>query len=308
MESMRKIVVLRPGALGDAVVTLPVLDALASAHPAAKLTVVGSPVFRLAVECGCADEWVSFDDGRLVSLFAEGGSCEVVGEADLCVAYGGCGGAALLSSLERSGVRRVVLWPAQPSPGIHITDHLLAAVEDAGTRATMRTPRLAPQPAWLAAARKFLEGKGIRAGFAAVHPGSGGRHKQWPADRFAEVASRLGRPVVWLVGPAEAGDETLRSPGERAGVVGECLPLPVLAGVLASCDVYVGNDSGVSHLAAAVGAPTVAVFGPTDPGGWAPRGERVVVVGGPERGGLEAVGVDEVVDAVRRTVSLSPAP
>ena len=64
-----------------------------------------------------------------------------------------------------------------------------------------------------------------------------------------------------------------------------------LAKWLASARLYIGNDSGITHLAAAVGTPVVAIFGPTDPAVWAPRGERVAVVSG---GSLDAIEVDEV--------------
>ena len=305
---MRKIVVLRPGALGDAVVALPVLEALAAAHPRARRVVVGSRAFRLAVACGLAHSWVGFDDVRLTPLFSTRGRCEVVADADLCVAYGRGSDGALAAGLARSGARRVVAWPARPPPGVHVTDHLLGALEAAGCPAAGRVPRLAPQGGWLAAGGAFLSGVRVGGRFAAVHPGSGGRRKQWAAERFVEAAGRLGRPGVWLLGPAEREDAALRGAGGQMAAVGECLPLRVLAGVLARCDVYVGNDSGVSHLAAAVGAATVAVFGPTDPASWAPRGQRVAVVGGPGRGGLEAVGVAEVLEAVGRLVPVTPAP
>jgi len=300
-------VVLRPGALGDAVVTLPVLESLRGAEPAARVLAVGSPAFRLAAECGQADEWAAFDDARLLGLFAEQGACELVADAELCIVYGR-GDPLLRANLERSGVARVVAWPAQPAGGRHVVDHLLGAVEEAGWRAGTRVPRLVAQATWLEAATAWLAARGVRAEFAVVHPGSGGRAKRWAAEGFARVASRLPEPVVWVLGPAEAEDRALRTLGERVGVVADGLPLAALAGLLASCRVYVGNDSGVSHLAAAVGAPTVAVFGPTDPAVWAPRGERVVVVGGPERGGLDAVAAEEVLAAVGRARALSPSP
>jgi ADP-heptose:LPS heptosyltransferase len=66
---------------------------------------------------------------------------------------------------------------------------------------------------------------------------------------------------------------------------------------LASARIYVGNDSGITHLAAAVGTPVVAVFGETDPAVWAPRGERVRVV---SCGSLEEISVDEVLEAARQ--------
>ena len=86
------------------------------------------------------------------------------------------------------------------------------------------------------------------------------------------------------------------------------LALEELAGVLASASLYLGNDSGVTHLAAAVGAPTIAVFGPTDPVIWAPVGPRVITWGGAtvEQGIFGETprwpGVEEVVSAARRLV------
>ena len=307
---MGKLVVLRPGALGDAVVTLPVLAALGTARPGAQRTVIGHPLFRLAAEAGLVEEWVGFDDARLLPLFGGGQACPLVADADLCIAYGGSEDGGLASGLAQSGVRRVVLWPARPPTGVHVVDHLLAALEPAGIEAVTRTPRLAPQAPWLASADALLAGRGMGDGFVAVHPGSGGRAKRWPPERFAEVVRRLARPVVWLLGPAEgeADAERLRAIGERVGSVVVSPDLTTLAGILARCRLYMGNDSGVSHLAAAIGAPTVAVFGATDPRCWAPRGERVAVVGSPERGGLDGVTPDGVLAAARGVTEVRPAP
>jgi ADP-heptose:LPS heptosyltransferase len=110
----------------------------------------------------------------------------------------------------------------------------------------------------------------------ALHPGSGSRKKNWPFDRFLAIADHLRShriPVLWIRGPAEelfdypSGDFTATN-----------LPLPVLAALLSQCRACVGNDSGVTHLAAAVGCPTVAIFGPSDPVVWGPRGRNVIIV------------------------------
>lgn len=306
MASLRKIVVIRPGALGDAVVTLPVLEALGAAWPDAERLVIGHPVFGLAVEGGMASAWVAFDDGRLVSLFGSGGACDVVAGADLCLVYGSGEEGALEAGLRRSGVRQVIPWPVAPG-ATHIIDHLLQALAPLEIAAPARQARLLPSGPWRDEARRVLSERGIKPGYVVIHPGSGGRRKQWPAERFAEVARRLGGPVAWLLGPAEAEQPELREAGRDVGAVLEGLSLRGLAGLVAGCRVCVGNDSGVSHLAAAVGAPTVAVFGPTDPAVWAPRGERVAVLGGPARGGLLATTVGEVVEAAARLAS-PPTP
>jgi hypothetical protein len=107
-----------------------------------------------------------------------------------------------------------------------------------------------------------------------IHPGSGGRIKNWPLANFVEVAEALhaqGRRVVWSLGPAEEGWD----------LPGKGLPTESLvdrAARLASAKLYIGNDSGITHLAAAVGCPTIAIFGPTNPAVWAPLGDNVSVL------------------------------
>jgi ADP-heptose:LPS heptosyltransferase len=163
----------------------------------------------------------------------------------------------------------------------------------------------------------------------AVHPGSGSRAKNWAADRFAALVQRLHRSCgarsLVVAGPADkhAVGEMQRA---LAGV--ECipaydLPLPLLAALLARCQAYVGNDSGPTHLAAALGVPTVAIFGPTDPDLWAPREPSVQVVRGSapcapcsrqqrqacdSSACLQAVPVRAVVDRLQRLCPLVRPP
>lgn len=103
--------------------------------------------------------------------------------------------------------------------------------------------------------------------FAVIHPFASSPAKRWPLDQFRETAARLPWPVRWLAGPEEALEGAVRIED-----------LYELACWLARARVYIGNDSGIAHLAAAVGVPVVAVFLCTDPGVWAPRGGQVRVV------------------------------
>lgn len=134
----------------------------------------------------------------------------------------------------------------------------------------------------LAVPRIEIEAGG-RGDFAVIQPFSGSVRKNWPLERFRELAARLGMPVRWCAGPEEVLDGAERFDD-----------LYDLACWLASARLYIGNDSGITHLAAAVGTPVVAIFGPTDPQVWAPRGKRVAVVSGK----LEEITVADLLGAI----------
>jgi heptosyltransferase-3 len=134
-----------------------------------------------------------------------------------------------------------------------------------------------------------------------IHPGSGGNPKCWPRERYFALAERLsaaGQAVLVLCGPAESPELRVRIEGfmqERPGMAMVFdADLAVVAGLAAECGLYVGNDSGITHLAAAAGAPVIALFGPTDPALWAPRGANVRVIAA---GALDAMSVDAVFEA-----------
>ncbi|MBW2109103.1 MAG: glycosyltransferase family 9 protein [Deltaproteobacteria bacterium] len=118
-----------------------------------------------------------------------------------------------------------------------------------------------------------------------IHPGAGSRRKRWALDRFVELAGVLGNAdvrIVFLIGPADG--DLLSALKERvAGMPMDVRVTDVLDEVvdlMASARGFVGNDSGLAHLAAFLGIPTVAVFGPSDPRRWSPMGEAVRIVTG----------------------------
>jgi len=119
--------------------------------------------------------------------------------------------------------------------------------------------------------------------FAVLQPFSGSPRKNWSLGRFRELAGRMTLPVQWCAGPEEQLEDAVR-----------IADLYEMACWLATARVYIGNDSGITHLAAASGVPVVAIFGPTDPAVWAPRGERVRVVSGK----LEEIAVEQVLAVV----------
>lgn len=124
----------------------------------------------------------------------------------------------------------------------------------------------------------------VDGGFAVIHPFSGSARKCWPLERYQELAHRLDIPVRWCAGPEDPVPDAVR-----------IADLYELACWLATARVYIGNDSGITHLAAAVGTPVVALFGPTDPRIWAPRGPKVRIIAKPV---LTDITIDEVLDSL----------
>ncbi len=138
-----------------------------------------------------------------------------------------------------------------------------------------------------------------------IQPGSGGARKRWAPEGYERVAqwwiNTKGQPVCILLGPAEAEEE---AHWKRFGRVESSLDLAQVASILSRATLYIGNDSGVSHLAGAVGARGLAIFGPTRPEQWRPLGRAITVVRNhtyrkenPDREGisLEEVPVEQVI-------------
>jgi ADP-heptose:LPS heptosyltransferase len=155
------------------------------------------------------------------------------------------------------------------------------------------------------AAQSLLQEAGFRPGarLIAVHPGSGGRLKCWPLDRYFELIERLQAEgdafVVLFTGEAEEGglrDEVRRFASSRKNVLHVAgLGLMSAAALLSHCGLYIGNDSGFSHLAGALGCSAIVLFGPTNPLVWKPLGPAVEVVSPSAPGPMTQITVEEVI-------------
>lgn len=233
--------VIRPGAIGDAIVSLPAVEYLAPAeiwcpeqniplyeHIAPAHSLYGMGLDQLRLSPAAIERLARF--GRIVSWY----------------------GAARDDFRDQVRTLPFEFHRALPpeGSGLHAVDFYLDQVG-------------AP-----AGARPQLPFRSPSAGFAVIHPFSGSPKKNWPLDRFRAAAALLARrmPVHWCAGPEEELPGAVRFPDLRR-----------LARWLSAAAVYLGNDSGITHLAAACGVPVIALFGPTDPRVWAPRG-RVCVL------------------------------
>ncbi len=185
---------------------------------------------------------------------------------------------------KESGAREVLAFPFLPPRGSRrpVSAYLLESLRAIGIRGGDAVPRVTLPADLDAAARREL---GDARPILAVHPGSGSPRKNWPAVRFAEVASRFveetGGAVLLLSGYADERprEEFLLAFGKRDSLL-EARGRPILeaASLLSCAQAYLGNDSGVTHLAASLGVPVIALFGSASPAMFRPLGERVRVL------------------------------
>ncbi len=311
MRLLRRGLILHPGALGDVLLALPALAHLAQLAPGIRRTVAVTPrVAGLLEGSAYAEATVEFDRLTLHRLFMtepEPGLLETLSAHDLIVSWFGAGDPVYRAHLEGLG-RVALVAPATPPPGSprHASRHLLDTLAPLGPPpATLPLVRLAAGDAergWVAA---WLAARALERDAAVVlHPGAGSPAKIWPGyPRLARRLEAAGFPVVAVTGPADA--EAAARFAVEAGLaevrIARDLSLRQLVALFATTRVFVGNDSGLSHLAAAVGCPTLALFGPTDPVGWAPVGARVRVLAGAGAGApnpWEGIGVDRVAAAL----------
>ncbi|MCX6559022.1 MAG: hypothetical protein NTZ26_00780 [Candidatus Aminicenantes bacterium] len=299
----------RPGGLGDLLAACPSIRLVRGAFPArsAMLAASGAPG-RLAVRAGLADELLSVDDPNLAGLFsAVGGPALPAGRS------GGVPDSLWAFFLKEpppefrmAAARlfgpeaRIIVY--EPSSGLPIGRFFFERAAatfggvggDAAFDSLARLADLGPPPFPLPAAP-----------FAVIHPGSGSARKNWPLERFLAAAAHLGGRGVGgflVTGPAEAegsaGQASPRLPTDW--LVLREPPLHELAGLLARCGVYLGNDSGVTHLAATAGAPVLALFRDENLPAWQPAG-RTTVLHAPEPSGISWADV-------RAALARFPAP
>lgn len=297
-----RILVIRGGAIGDFILTLPVLAALRARFPQARLTVLGYPhIAQLALAGGLADEVRPIEARGLAAFF----NARAEPPADLAAFFADC--VVILSYLYdpdrifEENVRRCtratfIAGPHRPDEARarHATEVFLEplsrlAIFDADPVPCLRLqgPAVGPSPG-----RRLL----------AAHPGSGSERKNWPEARWADLFRRLlevpERRFLLVGGEAEGArlqHLAAAAPPSRRQVC-QSLPLAQLARRLQSCRGFVGHDSGITHLAAAVGLPVVALWADTSEAVWRPQGERVRLIRWPK--GLRALPVEEVQQAV----------
>jgi ADP-heptose:LPS heptosyltransferase len=283
-----RILVIRGGAIGDFIMTLPAIGALRERWPDAHIEILGYPrVIEIAHGRYYADAVRSIDAKPMAGFFIPNNILEPVlmdyfGSFNLVISYLFDPDSIFANNVRGCGAKQVIEASPRPSEA-HAAEHYCRPLESLAIYVDRPEPRVFPNEADRAAASHFLR-HASREQIVAVHPGSGSEQKNWPAERLAAVcrwlADELAAQVLIVQGEADERAVTalreLIAP--RPFTVASGLKLMELAAVLQQCALFVGNDSGITHLASAVGTPTVALFGPSSKSIWEPRGERVRVV------------------------------
>ena len=290
---------MRGGALGDFLITLPALGLLRSNWPTARIELVGhARAAGLAVSGGYLDAAHSQHDARWSSLFAPAplppALADWLGTFDLVLNYWPDPDRILARRFPVRSGQTYLAGTAAPTIA-PAARHFCEPLRSLGFTTDDFRSQL-PYPA-----APPSEGCSRTAPIA-IHPGSGSAAKNWPHERWQELLARLDAPILLVLGEAERErwtDQLLAqspSPHRHRREVADRLPLPALAAALRQCRLFLGHDSGVSHLAAAVGRPCVLLFGPTDPAMWAPPSPYVRVI---RRGAtLNHISVQDVLDAL----------
>jgi heptosyltransferase-2 len=322
---MQRLLVIRGGAIGDTIVTLPALGALRQAFPGATITLLGNPQRAiLAQHPRYVNHIVDFERQDMYRLFSQQptlseATATFLSTFDLILSYLPMPDDIFATNLQRYSQGEVLTWPPHPPTRVHITDHLLSPITGFLHQPYDRCPHVLPDPAAHEAADHFWQTADLPAqGVIAFHPGSGGAVKLWPLAGWHQIitwAAQQGIPGLLISGPAEHHhDAPFWHPANLpAWPQAHNLPFPHLAAILARCQMFVGHDSGVTHLAAAVGTTTLALFGPTDPFIWGPRSTRACILWPQPAGSLTLTNltparVIQTLEALRRgTFTYTPS-
>ena len=309
---MNRILVIRGGAIGDFVLTLPAIKLLRAAHAHAQLEILGyQHIAALAERRFYAEAIRSIEYGALARFFAKGAELprDLVGyfaSFDLVVSYLFDPDRIFAQNLIRSGVENFLACSPKIHDGEHATIQLARPLQQLGLILADRSATLYPSAADREFAREFYPTKRM----IALHPGSGSENKNWSLKNWTALIEtvlreRVGAMLLIVGGEADGRQlASLRANFSNRVCFAENLDLPNLAAVLERAAVFLGHDSGISHIAAAVGTPALLLFGPSDPAVWAPANANVSVLR-TETGNLADLPESEVTTALDAFLSES---
>ena len=301
-NSRGKILVIRGGAIGDFILSLPVFSALRQQFPETHLEVLGySHISQIALAGGLVDEVRSIEARALASFFARNGPLDpefsmFFESFAVIISYLYDPDGIFRENIARCSKAQFIVGPHRPDEGenIHATEVFLKPLERLAIYHQDAIPRLNLVSS---SASQLPHGNWL-----ALHPGSGSESKNWPEARWATLIHHLVGETdlrLLLVGGEAEGDRLhrLSSTIEPARFqLAQHLPLWELAQRLTKCVGFVGHDSGISHLAAAVGLTSLILWGATNEVIWRPRNAKATILGSPQ--GLWHLSVPKVMERI----------
>jgi len=299
MPSRGKILVIRGGAIGDFILTLPALSALRLQFPNVHLEVLGySHIADLAVAGKIVDRVRSIESRPLANFFARGGElsselCEYFSSFDIVISYLYDPDEIFQTNVASCSKAQFIVGPHRPDEKlkIHATKVFLQPLE----RLAIFEPDPIPRLSFNAQLKTLNQ--------IALHPGSGSEKKNWPQTKWAEliqcILDETDRDILLIGGEAERAwlpKMFSNLPAPRCELA-QNLSLVDLATRLQKCAAFVGHDSGISHLASALNLPTVVLWGDTVEEIWKPNNSNAKIVRG--KNGLDDIPVPQVFSAVK---------
>jgi ADP-heptose:LPS heptosyltransferase len=295
-----KILVIRGGAIGDFILTLPAIAALRHQFPQAHLEVLGYPhIAQLAMAGGLADRVQPIEARGLAGFFARGGPLDpdwvdYFSEFDLVISYLYDPDEIFKTNVGRCLIKQFIVGPHRPdeTERLHATQAYLKPLERLAIFDADPVPRLTLNPL-LSIPNPLV-----------LHPGSGSEKKNWPEIKWAglvqQIAATTNRNLLLVGGEAE-GERLHRLatalPPARCSIA-QGLPLAELAQRMQSGAAFVGHDSGITHLAAAVGLPCVVLWADSLEEIWRPQGVSLVIL--KEITGVRAISVEKVMNELHK--------
>ncbi|MBA4149888.1 MAG: glycosyltransferase family 9 protein [Verrucomicrobia bacterium] len=299
MQIRGKILVIRGGAIGDFILTLPVLSALRDNFSGTELHVLGYPkVAELALSGGLADRVRSIEAQALAGFFARNGDlsvelAEYFSTFNIIISFLYDPDEVFQTNVRRCSSGQFIQGPHRPrdDEDMHATDVFLKPLERLAVFASDPAPRLT------------LNATDPSMNEIAFHPGSGSEKKNWPENKWSDLLKRFSNETdfkLLMIGGEAEGERLTRLqkrvPSQRLELAAN-LPLTKLAQRLASSSFFLGHDSGITHLAGAIGLRGVVLWGPSNEKIWQPRSAKMTLLrGSPD---LHELSVNEVFDRVR---------
>jgi ADP-heptose:LPS heptosyltransferase len=304
-----RILVIRRGAIGDVIVTLPTVEILRKNYPDAYMEVIGNPGYwEIAYKRGYIDAVSKGDTSLVPELYVRDRklskeASDYFSAFDLIIGYASDPEGIVTENLRKTGAKRVITChPFPKEDNLHAADYTALVLREIGLEVSPPLiPRIYLKEEDLYFASRFLSSIDFKSKethsnaslqsefgpnlpnkpLVAIHPRTHGV-KGLPIEKFINIGhwidNTFGATTIWITGQAEEENTDMIKSNFPSSPLLHLHALPKVAAVLSLSDLYFGCDTGISHLAAAAGVRVLALFGPTDPNVWGPRGKRVWII------------------------------